>query len=146
MGSVSAKSNATALRREMAMQSPASIKGKTFSFSAPYSLGYRKDGSTYRDDAYTSHTIVWKWGNKSEKKDLPYSYDLYEYKKTGARTAELIDVHSMSDGMARPDSWGLCFTLHFETPTSGTCDLEVTGRYGTIGADKYTAKGRFTLK
>ena len=141
-----AQKGSSAARNKVAAQSPASIKGKTFSFSAPYSLGYRNDGSTYRDDAYTSRTIVWKWGNKSQRKDLPYSDDLYEYTKTGARTAELIEVHSMSDGYARPDFWRLCFTLHFETPTSGTCDLEVTGRYATIGADKYTATGRFTLK
>lgn len=149
MGNSVAKDNATTLRREMAMQSPASIKGKTFSFAAPYTLGYRADGSTFRSDSYATDTIAWKWGNKKElvthENGCEATAD-YEYKKTGKNTAllEAGQVEYLSP--VRPESMFKEYVLTFETPTSGTCTLEVTGRYSTIGANKYTATGRFTIK
>lgn len=150
LGSSSGKKNAAILRKEMARQSPASITGKTFSFAAPYSLRYNSRLGTFRDDAYTTDSVAWHWGNKKRiEKDNgeEYSIQTFEYKKTGSQTATL-DT-SLAEGMhvaLHKDFVARHYELKFETPTSGTCTLEVTGRMGSIGADKYTATGKFTLK
>lgn len=149
LGSSSGKKNAAILRKEMARQSPASIKGKTFSFAAPFTVGYRTDGSTFRSDSYTADTIAWKWGNKKELVTQEDGFETtadYEYKKTGAKTALLESGLVQYIGPRRPESMFKEYVLTFETPTSGTCTLEVTGPSHSIGAEKYTATGRFTLK
>ena len=147
-----AQGNANAKERLVGMNatSPSSLTGKTFCFSAPYTLGYSSNRGTFRDDFYATDTIVWKWGNNKEiaKDDGEmYSNRTYAYKKTGRRTAVLeTSIGEGMHGALHHDSMGKRYELNFETPTSGTCTLEVTGRYGTIGADKYTATGRFTIK
>lgn len=133
-----------------AWETPASIKGKTFSFAAPYSLRYNSRLGTFRDDGYTTDSVAWHWGNnKRIEKDngVEYSIRTFGYKKTGPQTATL-DT-SLAEGMHQAlhkDFVARHYELKFETPTSGTCTLEVTGHMCSLGADKYTATGRFTLK
>ena len=130
--------------------SPASLTGKTFFFTAPYTIRYSEKYGNRRDDYCATDTIVWKWGNNKEiaKVDaLGHSNRTYAYKKTGRRTAvvETIWDEGMY-GAPHQDYMHKRYELNFETPTSGTCTLEGGGYNRTSGADKYTATGRFILK
>ena len=141
--------NAQSAVAGQAWEAPASIKGKTFSFAAPFTLGYRADGGTFRSDSYAADTIAWKWGNKKELVTHENGWETtanYEYKKTGKKTALLGSGLVQYVGPGRPESMYKEYVMTFETPTSGTCTLEVTGPGHSIGAEKYTATGRFTLK
>lgn len=151
MGNTAAKTNASFLRKEMAKQSPASIRGKTFSFYALRALNEHFDGSITVDNRPQTKELAWKWGNKhtSERKfdagagATGYREETYEYKKTGERTASI----SLEEVLSDPPSYDgeyYDFELTFDSPGAGTCVLEYSASHS--GLKRTKATGRFTLK
>lgn len=133
-----------------AWEAPSSIKGKTFSFSAPAWVKWVDGVATEQTQGPfgsepPSYTVQWKWGNKhaesrTNELDGKPAKKTRTYTKTGKRTAVLEERYESSSWNAER------YELTFETPTSGTCRMEQTGKYSLLLADKYTATGTFTLK
>lgn len=131
-------------------QSPQCPTGKTFSFSAPYTLGYRIDGSTFLDDFYASTKKAWPWrSNKhvtGSRGGQEYNYSSHEYRKTGPQTAILIVENEMYAGGMHPDRGCFTYSLRFTEKGAGEYSLTITGNPGSIGAQRYEARGHFTMR
>lgn len=131
-------------------QAPARIKGKTFSFSAPAWVKWVGEESTEEQECpYNDGPVDWKGDNKYTEDGFDElqeckSVTSWTYTKTGRRTA-VIEYRYRNEG---GNSWTHTrYVLSFDTPTSGTCEIELSANSWKInGATKYTAKGTFTLK
>ena len=140
----------SAVKKTADWEAPASIKGKTFSFSAPTWVKWVDGVASEQEEVPfssepPSYTVQWKWGNKHAEArtndlDGQPAKKTRTYTKTGKRTAVLEERYESSSWNAER------YELTFETPTSGTCRMEQTGTYSMLLADKYTATGTFTLK
>ena len=145
MGNSLAKDNASALRREMAIQSPASVAGKRITFFDDSG----KQIYTYmcifnRPFNYGNSIMYQEYNEDFLDGTKPLLHDKLTYNKTGQRTATVVIVHDNNEDGRMADHFTVIVTLTITSPTSGTF-TDVTYGYHKEKLEDF-GSGTFTLR